>query len=35
MIYDKITETINNYLGGDYVLTYANNYDVEWDKILP
>ena len=35
MIYDKITETINNYLGGDYVITYANNYDVNWKEILP
>ena len=35
MIYNLITETINDYLGGDYVLEYANNHDVNWNTILP
>lgn len=34
MIYDIITQTLNNYLGDDYILTYAHNYDTNWDKIL-
>ena len=35
MIYEKITEKINDILGGDFVLSYSNNYDVDWNKILP
>ena len=35
MIYQKITEAINSELGGDYVIEYANNHNVDWTKILP
>lgn len=35
MIYEKITSTINDTLGGDFLIEYANNYDLDWSKILP
>lgn len=35
MIYDLIAKTLNNYLGGDYLIEYANNHDTNWDAILP
>lgn len=34
MIYEKIKEYLNDYLGGDYLLSYANNHDTDWDNIL-
>lgn len=35
MIYNKITKLIENFLGGDYYLEYANNHDIDWSKMLP
>ena len=35
MIYDAIVREINNYLGEEYVLKYANNHDLDWSSILP
>lgn len=35
MIYQKITETINDTLGYDFVLSYANNHDFQWENVLP
>jgi hypothetical protein len=35
MIYDSITQEINNYLGDTYILKYANNHDVNFEEILP
>ena len=35
MIYEEITKEINNYLGEDFLISYANNHDTKWDKILP
>ena len=35
MIYQKIAEIIEGYLGGDYLVNYANNHDTKWDEILP
>lgn len=35
MIYEKIATTLNNYLGEEFLINYANNHDTEWDKILP
>lgn len=35
MIYQKITETINDALGYDFVLSYANNHDFKWEEVLP
>lgn len=35
MIYQKIVEKLNDILGGDYDLSYANNHDTNWASILP
>lgn len=35
MIYDKIAQTMQDALGGDYLINYANNHDTNWDEILP
>ena len=35
MIYDNITKTINDFLGGNFVIEYANDYNIDWKKILP
>ena len=35
MIYEKITQELNNYLGDDFILSYANNLDYDWKSILP
>ena len=35
MIYNQIVNAIENYLGGDYMLEYANNHDIDWAKMLP
>ena len=35
MIYEKITKELNKYLGEGFVLKYANNLDMDWDKVLP
>lgn len=34
MIYNTITNEINDYLGGDYDIRYSNNHDVKWDEVL-
>ena len=35
MIYDNITKTINDFLGGNFIIEYANDYSIDWKKILP
>lgn len=35
MIYNQIVNAIQNFLGGDYYLEYANNHDIDWAKMLP
>ena len=35
MIYELIAKQIENYLGGDYLVSYANNHDTNWNEILP
>ena len=35
MIYEKITKELNDYLGDDFILSYANNLDMDWKSILP
>ena len=35
MIYEEIVKTINNYLGENFIIKYANNLDVDWKSILP
>lgn len=35
MIYDNITEVVNQYLGDDFVLKYDNNHDLDWTMIVP
>ena len=36
MIYDLIAKLLNNYLGeGDYLISYANNHDLDWKAMLP
>ena len=34
MIYNLIAEQINNFLGGDFVISYSNNHDFDWNNIL-
>lgn len=34
MIYQKIAETIEGVLGGDYLVSYSNNHDTNWSEIL-
>ena len=35
MIYEKIANYINDILGADYLIEYANNHDTDWNSILP
>ena len=35
MIYDNITKAINDFLGGNFIIEYANDYNIDWKKILP
>ena len=35
MIYDKITQTINDFLGDDFILSYANNHDFDFNSVVP
>lgn len=35
MIYQKIAEKLQDILGGDYEISYANNHDTNWASILP
>lgn len=35
MIYEKIAKKLNDFLGETFSISYANNLDYEWDKILP
>lgn len=35
MIYETITKEINNFLGDDFALSYANNHDYNFKEILP
>ena len=34
-IVEKITKELNKYLGDGFVLSYANNLDMDWEKIVP
>lgn len=34
MIYNLIAEQLNNFLGGDFVISYSNNHDFKWEEVL-
>ena len=34
MIYNLIAEQINNFLEGDFVISYSNNHDFKWEEVL-
>ena len=35
MIYQKIADKLQDILGGDYLISYSNNHDTNWNDILP